>query len=175
MLLGEKARASGGGGHHGPTQIPWSEIGPQIFNFSVFFLLLFYMLRKPVINFFSGRVGNYQAALDRASQALNEAKARKGEISENLRKLKADKDKSILQAENEAKELKMNMVAEAKSEAKKIVEEAARTIQVETEKAKSELRNFMLMQAISMADKDLNSQLDESEQKRLQKEFTGKI
>ncbi len=160
---------------HHAVEIPFHEIGPQIFNFLVFATILFFLLRKPVISMFANRASNYHAAVNKASQALTEATARKQEIETKLSQMKRGHQDSIAQAKREAEQLKANAVEEARAEAKRMAEEAERTIRVELDKAKSELRNFMLQQAISMADKDLGGQLDANEQKRLQKEFVGKI
>ncbi len=160
---------------HHAVEIPFHEIGPQIFNFLVFAGLLFYFLRKPTIALFANRASNYHAALNKASQALAEAKAQKQEIENKLTEMKRGHRDSVAQAKREAEQLKLSAVEEARAEAKRMAEEAERTIRVELDKAKAELRNFMLQQAISMADKDLGGQLDANEQKRLQKEFVGKI
>lgn len=160
---------------HHAVEIPFHELGPQIFNFLIFAGLLFYFLRKPTIDMFANRASNYHAAVNKASQALEEALARKQEIESKLTEMKRGHKESIAQAKKEAEALKANAVEEARAEAKRMAEEAERTIRVELDKAKTELRNFMLQQAISMADKDLGGQLDANEQKRLQKEFVGKI
>jgi F-type H+-transporting ATPase subunit b len=160
---------------HHAVEIPFHEIGPQIFNFLVFASILFYLLRKPTIQMFANRASNYHAAVNKASQALEEAKARKTEIESKLTEMKRGHKESIAQAKKEAEQLKVNAVEEARAEAKRMAEEAERTIRVELDKAKAELRTFMLQQAISMADKDLGGQLDANEQKRLQKEFVEKI
>lgn len=160
---------------HHAVEIPFHELGPQIFNFLVFATILFFLLRKTVINMFANRASNYHLAVNKASQALEEAKSRKLEIESKLTEMKRGHRDSIAQAKKEAETLKLNALEEAKAEANRMAEEAERTIRVELDKAKSELRNFMLQQAVQMADKDLGGQLDDSEQKRLQKEFVGKI
>ncbi|OQW47744.1 MAG: hypothetical protein A4S09_14395 [Proteobacteria bacterium SG_bin7] len=160
---------------HHAVEIPFHELGPQIFNFLVFAGILFVLLRKPVINMFASRASNYHLAVNKASQALEEAKSRKHDIESKLTEMKRGHSESIANAKKEAETLRSNAVEEARAEARRMAEEAERTIRVELDKAKLELRNFMLQQAIQMADKDLGGQLDAHEQKRLQKEFVGKI
>lgn len=160
---------------HGPGGIPWSDLGPQFFNFTLFLGLLIYILRKPIADTFSQRSKSYKELLGKADQALKEAQSKKNEIQKNLDTLKRTRDNSLNKARQEAEELKRNLVNEAQAQSKKMFDEVERTIRVETEKAKTELRNFLLQQAILQADKGLKDQLDETEQKRLQKEFAGKI
>lgn len=170
------AYASDGGEHHLPTtQEIMKAVGPQLFNFGLFLCLLIYFLRKPIIGFFADRLNNYKSALNAASSALAEAQAKKNEIVNNIKNLEKTRAETINRARAEAEAMRNSIISEAKQTAQKFLEDAERTVKVEIEKAKLEIRDQLLKQSIVTAEKSLLDQLDDKEQKRLQKEFASKI
>jgi len=150
-------------------------LGPAIFNFSLFIGLLIYALRKPISNLFAERINNYRGALKSADAALAEAQAKRNEIIKNIKTLESTRAETVSKAQRDAETIGLAIIKEAKTSASKFNEEAERTIKVEVEKAKIDIRNHLLQQASSSAEKSLREQLDASEQKRLQKEFASKI
>lgn len=150
-------------------------LGPAIFNFSLFLGILIYVLKKPIAALFSERVNNYRNALKSADAALAEARTKKSTIAKNMKDLENSRAETVAKAKSDAEALSAAIIKEAKASASKFQEEAERTIRVEVEKAKAEVRNFLLQQAVASAEKNLTEQLDANEQKRLQKEFVSKI
>ena len=170
------AFAAGGAaaGHHGPTGVP-VQVVYQAINFLIFAGILFFFLRKPVANYFSARQDNYKAALVRAEAARKEAEAKRRDIQERLNKLESTSEKAIADAKAEAAALRTRIVKDAEDLAKNLREEASRTAGAEVERAKVQLREEVLGQAVALSRKLLEEKVTEPDQKRLQSEFVDKI
>ncbi len=162
---------------NGPTVVSFIVV-PQLLltvNFTLFIGILVYALKKPSSDLFKDRVNNYRCALRSADAALAEAQAKKNEVLKNIKTLESTRASTVSKAKDEAEALRLAILVEAKASANKFREEAERTIKIEVEKAKVEIRNHLLQQAVTSAEKSLQEQLDANEQKRLQKEFASKI
>ncbi len=158
-----------------PHLVPWDTIGIETLNVIVLFALLIYFLRRAVIDHFQGRLKAYVELVERAESAKAEAEKSHREISKRLHDLQASADENLRRAEKEAAELREKLLAEAASMAKKMEEDAHRSVELEIERAKSELRDELLKTAIETSRKTLEKSLGSSEQKRLQAEFVDKI
>lgn len=165
------AASAGSEGHHGiPESLTYSAI-----NFGLYVVLLFFLLRKPVRNYFKSRKESFSQALIKAEAARNEAEARKKEINDRLQRLESSSDESIAQARAEAAALRARILQDAEAVSRNLRAEAQRTAQVEIERAKNELREELLSQAVALSRKMLVDKMAEPDQKRLQTEFVDKI
>jgi len=173
LLLISEAGLAAGGAHHGDG-IP-AVVGWQTINFLIYAALLYFLLRKPTASFFKSRVENFQQALIRAEKAKSEAEAQRHEIEQRLKALENSAEQSYAQAQAEAKDLRNKIVFEAKGLSEKLKLDAQRTAEIELQRAKSELREEMLTQAVDAAKKILSERIAEPDQKRLQTEFVQKI
>lgn len=164
--------AGAGGEHHDgiPTML-WL----QVVNFTLYVGLLVFLLRKPVRNFFEGRVDGYNSALHRAAAQKTEAETKRREIQERLTKLESTSAQSIAEARAEAEALRQRVLVEARELSEKMRGEAQRTAQIELERAKFALRQEMLSQSMQLATKILSDKIQDQDQKRLQSEFVEKI
>ena len=166
------AEGGHGGGHE--EGIPSSVIY-QAINFVLFIGLLIFLLRRPVKEYFRGRQEAYRMALQKAESARREAEAKRQEIQECLAKLESTTSDSVAQARAEAEALKQKIVSEAQQLSASLREEAQRTAALEVERAKNQLREEMLAQAVALSRKMLEEKIAEPDQKRLQTEFVDKI
>ena len=166
------ALAASSGGHE--EGIP-SAVIYQAINFFLFIGLMVFLLRKPVRGYFTGRQAAYKAALHKAETARREAEAKRQEIQDRLNKLESTTQQSVAQAKAEAEALKQKIVTEAQQLSVSMREEAQRTAAVEVERAKNQLREEMLAQAVALSRKMLEEKIAEPDQKRLQTEFVDKI
>ncbi len=171
LAVAPVAAFAAGGGEHG---IP-SVVGLQVINFAIYVALVYFVLRKPVREFFKSRVENYQQALRKAEHAREEAEAKKREIQERLATLENTSESSLANARKEAAAMLERIQREAEEFAQKLKFEANQTVAIELEKAKMELRRELLDQAVAMAEKMLRDKMVENDQKRLQTEFVDKI
>ena len=161
-------------GEHEIT-IPYKTIFFQALNFGLFLLIIFVVARKAVARYFLDREEKFKQALLRAEAARINAEQQKRDIEQRLNLLEQSATENIEQARAEAKELKNKILHEAQDLSKNLRDEANRTAQVEIERAKGELREELLSQAMTMAKKVLNEKMVDQDQKRLQNEFVEKI
>lgn len=174
MAFAEEAHHTAAGAHeaHG---IPWSSIGIQAFNFGFLVLVLFMLLRKTISSHFQSRAREYNQLVERAEDARRLAEKSHREIKERLSKLEVSAEEGIANAKSEAEELKGRMISEAKALSVKLEQEAQRTVAVEVEKARAQLRQELLGQALEASRASLKTSLSSTEQKKLQNEFVEKI
>lgn len=170
------AAAEGGGGHGTGHEggIP-SVVFYQAINFLMFAGILFYFLRNPVKNYFSGRGTAFNAALIKARAAKEEAEAKRQEAAARLGQLTANADAQIAQAKTDAEALRLRLLKDAEDISRNLRNEAARTAEFEVERAKNELRQELLNQSVALSSKILTEKMVEGDQKRLQTEFVDKI
>ncbi len=179
LLLGqawaEGADHAAAAGHDAHGAIPWNSIFVQTFNISFLLILLTVILRKTVKAHFEHRARDYQLLVSRAETARIEAEKGKQAVKERLAKLEATSEQVVSQARSEAEELRGRMMSEAKTMAARLTQEAERTVKVEVEKAKAQMRKELLEKAITDARENLTKNMSSSEQQKLQREFAEKI
>lgn len=147
----------------------------QAVNFLLYAGLMVYLMRKPVREYFSGRKEKFNAALNKAAQAKNEAEAQKREVQSRIDELTRTSQAELARAKSEAAELQTRIMKEAEEISAHLKSEANRTASFEIERAKNELRESMLSQAVAFSSKLLKEKMVEGDQKRLQTEFVDKI
>jgi F-type H+-transporting ATPase subunit b len=175
LLFGTLAWAATDAHHGGPVEIPWKSIFVQAGNFGGLLLILGYILRKTVRAHFSERRKIYMDLVSRADAAKQEAEKNRADIAARLSQLESTSKQSLQQANAEAAELRQRIVAEAKELAAKLKEETERSVRVELEKARAQMREELLAGAVEAARKALKEKVSGAEQMKLQKEFVDKI
>lgn len=179
VLIGFSATALASGGGHAAAEgdhgIPWHSIFVQAANLGGLLLLLGFILRKTVASFFSERRQVYLDLVQKADSAKLEAEQNRREIASRIENLAATTEQSLRQASAEAGELRNRILMEAKELSEKLKKDTDRSVEVELEKAKFELRKSMLEMAVDAARKTLQEKVGGAEQKRLQDEFVDKI
>jgi F-type H+-transporting ATPase subunit b len=175
LAFAEEAHQAAAVGGHDAHAIPWSSIFVQAFNFGLLLVVLFFLLRKSVAAHFENRAKEYAQLVERAEMARKQAEKSHSEIKERLAKLESTAEQSVRTAQTEAEELKGRMITEAKSISDKLEAEAKRSVAVELDKAKAELRRELLARALDASRDSFKKNLGSTEQKKLQNEFVEKI
>jgi len=154
-------------GHHGitPTQIQnliWWTV-----NFIALLIILFKLLRKPLVNFLQNRKETIQREYEELLRKKREAEAQYLELQAKLKNME-DEAKQILQnyIEQGQKE-KERIIKEAEEQAKRIMEQADLYIKHELEKAKEELRKELAQEVIKLAEERLLKGLTIEDHKRI--------
>lgn len=161
------------GAHHGGG-LPMV-VYLQAINFVLYAGILVYFLRKPVRDYFSGRQAAFNSALTKAAAAKAEAEARKTEIQNKIRDLQANAASDLAKAKSDAQGLEARILKEAEEMSAHLRAEANRTATFEIERAKNEIREDLLKQAVAFSTTLLKEKMVEGDQKRLQTEFVDKI
>lgn len=155
--------------------IPWSLVGPQILNFSLFAIVLFFLLRKKIQDLFVQREKDYTQELRKAERERDEAEKQKLKILQRLETLEEDAKVASQKARSEAENLKSQILSEANSVSERSLRETERTIQYEFDKAIMELREDLLSKAFESAESLLKEKVDTPTQQTLNEEFSKKM
>jgi F0F1-type ATP synthase membrane subunit b/b' len=132
-------------------------------------------MRKPVRDYFSGRKEKFNSALNKAAQAKADAETQKREIQSRIDELTRSSQAELARAKAEAAELQARIMKEAEGISAHLKTEANRTTTFEIERAKNELRESLLQQAVAFSSTLLKEKMAEGDQKRLQTEFVDKV
>jgi len=154
-------------GHHGitPTQIQnliWWTV-----NFLALLIILFKLLRKPLVNFLQNRKETIQREYEELLRKKREAEAQYLELQAKLKNME-DEAKQILQnyIEQGQKE-KERIIKEAEEQAKRIMEQADLYIKHELEKAKEDLRKELAQEVVKLTEERLLKGLTIEDHKRI--------
>jgi F-type H+-transporting ATPase subunit b len=154
-------------GHHGitPTQVQnliWWTV-----NFIALLIILFKLLRKPLVNFLQNRKETIQREYEELLRKKREAEAQFLELQAKLKNME-DEAKQILQnyIEQGQKE-KERIIKEAEEQAKRIMEQADLYIKHELEKAKEDLRKELAQEVIKLTEERLLKGLTIEDHKRI--------
>lgn len=149
LLLSLFAVAAGGG--HGDSAIPLAHIGWQAANLGILLVAIFFFVRKSIVTTFQNRQKDYLDKSEKTKSALKQAESALTGIKAKLAGLEAGEKKSIESARTEAELLRTNFIRDAEISALKIKSDTTLTIQNELTKAKAEINDLMLSQAVATA------------------------
>ncbi|MCI4453415.1 MAG: ATP synthase F0 subunit B [Thermodesulfobacterium sp.] len=154
-------------GHHGitPTQVQnliWWTV-----NFLALLIILFKLLRKPLVNLLQNRKETIQREYEELLRKKREAEAQYLELQAKLKNME-DEAKQVLQSyiEQGQKE-KERIIKEAEEQAKRVMEQADLYIKHELEKAKEELRKELAQEVIKLTEERLLKGLTIEDHKRI--------
>lgn len=147
----------------------------QVINFAGLVAILYFLLRKTVVAHFAKRHDDLTSAIREAKRVKEEAETKHQEYVLKIKNLEGESAKLLSQIKREGEESKQRMIDEAKRISQTIQEEAKRTASMEIEKARAELYDEVLEQALVGARALLTKSVAEKDQLRLQKEFVEKI
>lgn len=140
---------------HAEDHIPFAHIGWQAANLGILLIGIFIFIRKSIVETFRNRQKDYLERAEKTKSALKNAEAALAGMKAKLADLEAGEKKSIENAKLQADAIKASLLKDAEVGAEKIKADATLAIQIELAKAKAEINNEILMQAISAAKKSL--------------------
>lgn len=146
-----------------------------LITFLLFMFILAKFAWKPILNALKERESSIKDSLESAEVAMEQAK-----------KISADNEKAMKEAEQKAQEIRKQAVEEAEAirqerieksrkEAEAMLEQARETIEQEKQKALVELRKEVADLAVQAASKIIESELDDKKNKKLVDEYIQDI
>ncbi len=136
-------------------------------NLIIFLGVLYFLLRKPMREFFKQRYIEIRASLERAAQEKATASARLAEIDARMNRLDAEIADIRTQAEREAVAERERIETQARQEADKLRAMAQRDIEAAKNSALAELQQFTATQAVELAEKIIRHELTPDDDARL--------
>lgn len=179
ILIAVSASAAGGGApgdaHGGISSAQMKTIIYQVINVSVIIFGMIYFLRKGIGAFLESRQKAYLEAKEKAFSALRKAEEEHKDIQVKLSKLQTTRTDTIARAQAEAFELKNTIIQEAKQLSVSIKREAEEASRIEVERAKTQIRDYMIQQAVVQANSNLKTGITEDDHRKLNINFISNI
>ncbi len=147
----------------------------RIMNFTVLVLILFFILRKPVSNFFSDRIRLIKEQLKDLEEQKKEAEKKLAEYNEKLSALDAEAETIISQYQRQGEEARENILKQAETAAAKMEDQARKTIEFEFAQAKLKLETELFDSAVEKAEDRMKSLITDEDHDRLVKEYLDKV
>ncbi len=132
---------------------------PRAFNVAVFFGILYFLLRKPVRQFFVERFAHIRATLERAAKAKEEAQSRIKAIDARLAQLDSEVAKIQEMSRQEVAAETERLKTQTQADIEKIRETARREIEAAKQTALVELRQFTAATAVTRAEQIIRREL----------------
>ncbi len=149
----------------GPTLIM------QWLNFGILLFLLYKFLYKPLLSFLDKRAETIKATMEEAVNGKESALKLLEEYKEKIAGIEKEADKIFNDARKKALGEKERIIKSARDEAEKIIAGAKREINLESEKARAELKKEISSMVIMCASKVLEREVKLSDHEKLIEEF----
>lgn len=143
----------------------------RVMNFAILAIGLFFLLRKPASEVLNARIKGIKEQLDELEAKKKEAEEKLAQYNERLSLLDNEAKKIIDEYIKQGNEARARILAEAKSTAEKLQEQARQNIAREFELAKSKLQEDILEKALVKAEELINSKITTKDQDRLVDEY----
>ncbi len=136
-------------------------------NFLILFGGLGYLLKKPATEFFETRRRDISEGLNRAKTAQAEAQARMDEIEQRLGKLSTEMASLRVQAEKDSAVERERIVADAKGEVGRIVEQSRQEIERVARSIERDIKENLADKVIDRAGQTLRTEMTQDDHKRV--------
>jgi F-type H+-transporting ATPase subunit b len=168
------ALASGGGGSAEPKG--WvSEDTYRVMNFAVLAVALFYVLKKPVVDFFSSRTKGIESQLAELEEKKAEAENTLARYNEKIARLDGEAETIVAEYVKQGEAAKKKILEEAAAAAEKLEAQAQRSIEHEFKSAKLKLQEEIAALALAKAEELIKGSISGEDQDRLVDEYLEKV
>lgn len=161
-------------GHHG-NPAPDLDLLLREFNFLIFAVLMFFLLRKPVKEFFAARASSIRHSVEGARRTHEQAVVQNEEIQTRLKNLERETSALIQKFKHEGELEKRRIVEQAHEMAEQIRADTARVAEMEVLKAKQELKDTVIILSRDLAEKSIRNELSDADDERLSQNYVKKL
>ena len=156
------------------------KLDPGLFIWTIItFLLLFFVLAKyawkPLIKMLDDREGMIRSSLDDAEKAKLELERLNKESEAITAKARSEAQAILAESKTVAEKVKEDTIARAKEQAIKISDDAQKQIQVEKDKAITDIKQEVVNLTLLVAEKLINKNLNDADNKSLIEESLKKV
>ena len=157
-----------------------TQVTPGLYIWTIItFLLLFYVLAKfawkPLLKMLEERENLIKSSLDDAEKARQELEKINSESEVIISQARSEAQSILSDGKAAAEKIKDDTIAKAKDEANKIREDVKHQIQVEKDKAITDIKKEVVDLSISVAEKLINKNISEQDNSSLIEESLKKI
>ena len=143
----------------------------RIFNFIVFLGGLFFILRKPVREFWVSRAHQIRFEIDESAKLKGNLKGRYDTLKRRLSCIEGEAGELVRSMEQEGELEKKKMIEEAEQLSRRIRHESERIADQEVQKARETLKGQTVQMAIELADRVIRENIQEADQKRIMEHY----
>lgn len=143
----------------------------QIVATLILFFILKHFLFKPVNEMLTKRREYIETNMRESEEAKAQSLKMKEEYEEQIKSAKTQANDIISEARNYGEELKQRAVKESKDEAKKVYDAGIEALELERQKVMNSVNNDIVDMAIIAAEKVLRSNIGDSLDKNMVKNF----
>jgi len=151
----------------GDIGINVSGLVAQLINFGILFLLLYFVLYKPVLRMLNERSNKIKESMDQAEEIKEKMTQTEEQVRLQLEAARKEGQNILAQAGQMGGQLKEGARQEARQEAEAIIARARLEIDRERDEAIDELRRQFVDLAIVAAEKVITETLDKEKHRRL--------
>jgi len=159
---------------------PLVQLDPGLFVWTILtFLLLVFVLAKfawePLLKMLQDREDMVRSSLEDAEKAKSELERLNEESEAIMAKARSEAQSILADGKAAAEKVKDDIIAKSKEQANKIREDAGNQIQVEKDKAISEIKKEVVNLTLSVAEKLIQKNLSDADNKSLIEESLKKV
>jgi F-type H+-transporting ATPase subunit b len=159
------------GASEGEAHNPWTAFLWQLANLVVFVFILVKFVGPQLRAFLFQRRKTISSQVEEARHLLADAEARDAEWSKKIEGLQAESERIGEQAREIGQLERERILEQARAQAERIRQGAERAAQQELARAKGELREEAVRLAMALAERMVQENLNEQDQKRLVEEY----
>ncbi|MCP4023695.1 MAG: F0F1 ATP synthase subunit B [Desulfobacteraceae bacterium] len=174
LILGSAAWASsdGDGGVHNA----WLDIDTwKVLNFGVLVTVLFFLVKKPVAEFFSSRSKGIEQELADLEQKKADAAKNLADYQAKFQNLDEESKQIVENYIKQGEEAKQRILEEAEAQAEKLEDLAKRNIEQEFKAAKAKLQEDIVEMAMEKAESVVKDAITPEDQEKLVDDYLKKV
>jgi F-type H+-transporting ATPase subunit b len=160
------------GGGEGDESVPWNDLIEGIVNFAIFIGALYYFAKKPLKNYLEKRSQAVSSQLQEAGTLRRQAEEKLAEYQRRLEEFDKERQRVLENYRREAEADRQALVEESHRHAERIRADAKTVIEYESKRARAELRERVVQEAIRIARLAIQERLDDPTRERLVREYT---
>ena len=158
------------GGANAPN--PLVQLDPGLFIWTILtFLILFFVLSKfawrPLLEALESRENTIKSSLDDAEKAKQELESLNAETETIISEARSEAQSIRLEAKSAGEKVKADIIAQAGKDAKKLLDENEKQIQVEKDRAINEIRQEVVGLTLTVAERVIRKNLSKEDNQDL--------
>ena len=158
------------GGANAPN--PLVQLDPGLFIWTILtFLILFFVLSKfawrPLLEALESRENTIKSSLDDAEKAKQELESLNAETETIISEARSEAQSIRLDAKSAGEKVKADIIAQAGKDAKKLLDENEKQIQVEKDRAINEIRQEVVGLTLTVAERVIRKNLSKEDNQDL--------
>lgn len=165
--------AEGGEVHH--KSFSFREEGFKFVNTLIVVAILYKLAAKPLVQFFNDRREGIRLSLADAKSARAEAEKQLEEQRSKVADLEVELNRIREVGERERREIRSRMEEEQKAQADRLLDQARGAIELESAKAKAELRSHAAGLAMDLAEEILRQNIGTEDQERFVSDYLVRL